>query len=470
MPLHRLAWLCLVLGHALLSFYFVDARFTANPLSRALPVVSLYERGNLRIDRHHTLTPDKAKINGHYYSDKPPLASAITALAFGAVRPLLPRPVDPAARAALQTRTAMVLGGLLSGSVPFLALLLACVAGARALPLARRAWLVPLAVYGGFLHIYAGVLMGHLLGAALLLLAYRDLFERDRPVRAGLLLGLAFLAEYPLALALPLWGVQRAVARRGRGDAIGLGIGFAPAAVLGAAYNLYLTGDPFTFAYKFNATEQFAALDRAYGLAWPSLETLYGLSFSPFRGVFFYAPVVLVLLWSILRTSRGRAARGLLADGALAFFLLSFLFYASRANEPWPIWTGGYCYGPRYLIPATALLVYRGLQTLGPRDRSRCALVAVAGALGVAFAWSATVTTGYLAGNDLEPNPIFDVVLPHLLGTGPDGRSSVLGALTPTPVRTANLLWLPLFCATLAIPAWLFRRAGAAAGPPWRGR
>ena len=45
----RAAWLCLVVGHAVLTFYFVDARFTANPLSRALPIVSLFEEGTLRI-------------------------------------------------------------------------------------------------------------------------------------------------------------------------------------------------------------------------------------------------------------------------------------------------------------------------------------------------------------------------------------------------------------------------------------
>jgi len=72
----RAAWLCLVLGHAVLTFYFVDARFTANPLSRALPIVSLFEEGTLRIDRHQSLTPDKAKIGDHYYSDKPPLATS----------------------------------------------------------------------------------------------------------------------------------------------------------------------------------------------------------------------------------------------------------------------------------------------------------------------------------------------------------------------------------------------------------
>jgi len=454
----RAAWLCLVLGHAVLTFYFVDARFTANPLSRALPIVSLFEEGTLRIDRHQSLTPDKAKIGDHYYSDKPPLATAITALAYGAAQPFVYHPGNPSYRAYRDTRRAIALGGVLTGSIPFFGLLFLCFDGAGTLTLSRRAWLVPLAVYGGFLHIYAGVFIGHLLGAALLVLAYRSVFERGRPFRAGVLVGLAFLAEYPLALALPLWAAQRfARARRSR-EVVALGAGFAPAAVLSAGYNLYLTGDPFTFAYKFNATAEFGALDRAYGLAWPSLRTLYGLTFSPFRGVFFYAPVALVLLASIAWAARG-GWKTLLSDGALGFFLLSLLFYVSRSDDPWPIWTGGYCYGPRYLVPATALLVYRGLQTIPPRDHLRTAFVAAAGALGVIFAWSAAVTTGYLAGTDLEPNPLFDHILPQLLGAGPTADTSVLAALTATPAESANVLWLLLFAATLAVPAWLFRRA-----------
>jgi hypothetical protein len=464
MPHHRLAWLCLVLGHAVLAFYFVDARFTANPLSRALTVVSIYEEGTLRIDRYHALTPDKARIDGHYVSDKPPLATAITAVAFGATRPFAHRPVNPRYRAHRDTRRATVLGGLLAGSLPFLAILLLSVDAARQLPLAGRAWLVPLAVYGGFLHIYAGVFMGHLLGAALLVLAYRSLFERDRPARAGLLLGAAFLAEYPLALALPLWAAQRSLRERSAREAIALAVGFAPGLALAAGYNALTTGDPFTFAYKLNATAEFAALGRAYGLARPSLETIYGLTFSPFRGVFFYAPAALVLLASILVAGRREGARALLGDGALGFFLVSLLFYVSRADDPWPVWTGGTCYGPRYLVPATALLVYRGVQTIGPDDRLRTVLVGATGALGVALAWSASVTTSYLAGSDVEPNPVFDRILPALFREGPDARWSLLAQYARVPVEIANLLWLAVFGATLAVPARLFRRGEAARG------
>jgi hypothetical protein len=464
MDRHRLAWLTLIVGHALLAFYFVDLRLTANPLSRALPVVAVYEDGNLHIDRWEALTVDKAKIGEHFYSDKPPLSTAITAVAYGAVRPFLYLPANPSYRAYRETRAVLALGGLLCGALPFLLLVLLCVEGARQLPRDRAAWLAPLALYGGFLHVYAGVFMAHLLGALFVVLAYRTLFENHRPFRAGWLLGLAFLAEYPLALALPLWAVQRYAQRRSASEMAALGTGFLPAITAAAVHNAYLTGDPLSFPYKFNATEQFAALETAYGLAAPSLASVLGLTVSPFRGVFFYAPVVLVLFGAIVRADLRGGASGLLRDGSAAFFLLSLLFYVSRANEPWPLWTGGYCYGPRYLIPAAALVLYRGLQTIGRSDRVATILVVIASLLGLASGWAATVTTGYLAGTELEANPLFEKILPHLLDRGPDLRTAVLASISSLPASAANVLWLALLGATLWLPARLFRTAAPRPG------
>jgi hypothetical protein len=465
MDRNRLAWLVLILGHTALALYFVDLRLTANPVSRALPVVALYEDGTIHIDRWESLTVDKAKIGGHFYSDKPPLSTAVTAIAYGAVRPFLSLPNNPSYRAYRETRAVLAVGGLVCGALPFLGLVLLCVAGARGLPRERAAWLAPLALYGGFLHMYAGVFMAHLLGAFFIVLAYRSLFESGRSFRSGALLGLAFLTEYPLALALPLWAAQRWATRRSTAELAGLGAGFFPALLAAAAHNAYLTGSPFSFPYKFNATEQFAALSTAYGLALPSLDSLTGLTVSPFRGVFFYAPVVLVLLGAIVRAALRGGAGGLLRDGALAFFVASLAFYVSRANEPWPLWTGGYCYGPRYLIPAAALVVYRGLQTIGRDDRAPTILVVAASVLGLASAWAATVTTGYLAGTELEPNPIFQKILPHLFERGPDLGTAVLAGATPLSAPIANVLWLLLLLAALWVPARLFRSAATGTAP-----
>ncbi len=45
----------------------------ANPMSRALTVLGLVEHGTLQADQWFDLTIDKAIVNGHIYSDKPPL-------------------------------------------------------------------------------------------------------------------------------------------------------------------------------------------------------------------------------------------------------------------------------------------------------------------------------------------------------------------------------------------------------------
>jgi len=474
----RLIWACLLVGHLVLSFYFVDARRSANPLVRAATVVALYDYGNLQIDPLASKTADKAEINGHAYSDKAPLGSALAAAAFSVVQPFLDLPPKGSLpRWWVAMEPVMAIGGLLCGSLPFFLLLLLGFDATRRLPAHRAAWLVPLAIYGGFLHIYAGVFTGHLLGALWLVLAYRFLFERARPFAAGLCLGLAFLTEYPLALALPLWIAQRFTRLRSHREISRVLLGFLPGALLVGVHNAVVTGSPFTFPSKFNSTEAFAGLTRGYGLALPSWESIWGLTFSSFRGVFFYAPVALVLL--VLLVQRCTKLRGgndeqstrpfalrLLTDGALGFFAVSMVYFMSRPTEPSPLWSGGHCYGPRYLIPATALLLYAGLRKLDLRDHRAALLVGLTGAIGVVCAWSASVTTGYLASKTGEPNPLIEQILPSLLANGPDLRSSVLaqrGLLRP---ETANVLWLGLFVVTVVGSALALRVVSRPASRP----
>ena len=80
-------------------------------------------------------------------------------------------------------------------------------------------------------------------------------------------------------------------------------------------------------------------------VAWttPVLNGIYGLLFSPGKGVFLYAPLLLLsLVAALLFYQRFRAETWLLAGIWLGFFL----FYA-----PYNFWTGGFNWGPRFLLP-----------------------------------------------------------------------------------------------------------------------
>lgn len=84
----------------------------------------------------------------------------------------------------------------------------------------------------------------------------------------------------------------------------------------------------------------------------PFFEGLWGLLASPGRGLVWYAPLFLlcpaglVPLW--------RANRPLAVASSLAFLALWLV------HAPWHMWEGGWCYSPRFLFPALALLVPAG--------------------------------------------------------------------------------------------------------------
>ena len=141
---------------------------------------------------------------------------------------------------------------------------------------------------------------------------------------------------------------------------------FAPLvaiAALLAVYNEIRFGVPFGTGYHFDAGEGFTA-------NWP--EGLWGLLFSPYRGLFWYTPVAIlsVAAWpDFIR--RHRAEGWLLLSIALALVLLF---------GKWWMWWGGFAWGPRFLVPLAPILVLVLLPWFDPTARKarRVALIVVA--------------------------------------------------------------------------------------------
>ncbi len=97
------------------------------------------------------------------------------------------------------------------------------------------------------------------------------------------------------------------------------------------------------------------------GILHPTWASLYGLTVSPFKGLFLFCPVLLLGLWGSVQGRR--RATPLLVLGWLMLFA-SLLFDASLQGELY--WSGGPQYfGPRYLI-APIPIVLLGLRYLRP--------------------------------------------------------------------------------------------------------
>ncbi len=210
-----------------------------------------------------------------------------------------------------------------------------------------------------------------LLGAAYTAHRYRRQREERWLLLAGVCLGGAILFRMASLIALPAFGLYllfiggwkaRGVRR------LNLFLGpVAGALLLTAGYNLARFGSVFETGY----TE----------VAWTTPFTLglYGLLFSSGKGFFIYNPVLVlsVVGWIVLCLDPERRAESLLFAW---LFLAYLLFHAS-----YDFWTGGWNWGPRFLLPAVPGLVL----SIGPLledervrgARTAMALLFVAGLL-----------------------------------------------------------------------------------------
>jgi len=163
---------------------------------------------------------------------------------------------------------------------------------------------------------------------------------------AGVILGLATIVRPTNVLAIPVFAA--AVLVRDGKPALRTSFLFCAASAIGVtlllAHNALLFGGPFQFGYP-TAAEGAKRLNTFDTPLWRGL---YGFLFSPGKSVFIFAPPVILALAGLRRL--WKLERGV-AIVAIALPLLYLLFFARYTQ-----WEGGYCVGPRYLVPSIALL------------------------------------------------------------------------------------------------------------------
>ena len=335
-----------------LASYYVDLWCTPNPVSRALPVLTLLESGSFRIDSYATRAWDEARVGDHYYSDKAPLPTiAAVPLYWLMQRVGLTRTTPTTGRrypvyiwessgipdgrdsVVPEWVPLLVMCGLVFGSVPFALLVyLAFVRVRHAAGSVPPVALVMMSFYGSFMFVFAGTFFSHVLAAFLLVASYA-LLRRSRCLASGVLVGLAVLSEYPVALALPLWAFAIWANERRLRSVASFGLGALPSVVLLLLYNRATTGKLFTTLNAFHDKEIFRqGLSQGYGFRLPTLQALWGLSFSPYMGLLPYVPVLLLCGAMALRHAFTRRAftelpRNYVAMFAIPYFLLIASFF-----------------------------------------------------------------------------------------------------------------------------------------------
>lgn len=329
------------------AFFFGGSGFNQNAtfaLTRAI-----VERQQLQIDPYVANTADVSRSGGHFYSNKAPglaFAAAVPYAAYYAVRGAPQNAQE--LNLALYLATVAVCGS--SGAAIGALILLA--ARRRGLDTGAAIGLALLVGLGTPLFAYSTMLFAHVPAALLVLLSvlFLDGTLRRNSAAAGAAMGAATFINYLCApIALILLGTVLATTTKAKArDALRYLAGGAPFALLLGWYQWAAFGSP--FRTSIDAVNPAFRDDRLWlGIfALPKAEALWGITFSPYRGLFFLAPVLLVALGGVIAMTR--------RDRAIGWSILVITAVTFLVNAAFNGWHGGYAIGPRYVLHVVPLL------------------------------------------------------------------------------------------------------------------
>lgn len=347
---------------------------------------AIVERHTFAIEAYGTNTGDVSFAGNHIYANKAPGLSWLAAIVYTPLYALESDPADIHAVTLNAYVCTIFVVALPAALVPALLYLLA---RRRGFPPGWSA-LVALAIaFGTQLFPYATLFMIHAPGALLLLVALTS----ERRALAGFAAGLGTATNYLGAVALLFVFVKRRDWR--------FALGALPPLVALAAYQWVCFGGIFTTSVA-RTSSRFLQKGAAMGvLQRPTLDSIWGVTLSPYRGVFFFAPVLLVALLGFVAWWRERRVECALALAAIAA-LLAF-------NVSFNGWDGGFGVGGRYLVPLIPLF---GIAILYAR---RVALTTALAAVSLVFNFAAAAVDPQPSGT--IPRPMTQYLLP-LLVTG----------------------------------------------------
>ena len=310
------------------------------------------EHGTAAIDPLDT--GDINVVNGRTFSNKPPgvaLLGAIPYRAIIAIERLRGTDIDSERVVLLNLRLctillcalpASLLNGLMfyafrrDGTSPRVAMLLT---GGFA--------------FGSLTLPYAGHLTSHSL-CALLVMAGWVLLSEKEPVawktRAAAMIGAAaVLVDVLAAPVMLMLVVMPAIRGCGWRRCVEYAGGIVAGALLVLGYNHWVQGA--VDSGVFVPPTKFSQAGRIFGLfGWPSIRQLYWITFQSMRGLFPTCPAFLLCCFAPLLIQRPWKIKP--SRVAILLVLCVYVvFYACYGG-----WNGGWCVGPRYLIPALPLL------------------------------------------------------------------------------------------------------------------
>lgn len=391
MPLrsYRGEWLVVILiASAALAVVTTPA-----PAISRVALAEAFLDGRVTIDAYAGETIDRARYDGHFYSDKAPGLSAVAALPVALIRADDPTLIQPRSRLwnsegsfALWAIQALV-GGL------FFVLGVVLVGRVAEAVAARTGAAAAVAFgLGTLAHPLAPTLFGHIPAGTLclagLLLAGRG--TRPHLLAAGACAGTAVLIEYQAALivvALLIYAARRSGLRA----AATLAAGGLPAVVLLGLYNVAAFGSPFRLSYTYVDNVYAERQGKGFfGIGLPDPEALWTILFGE-RGMLLLSPVLALAavgLWLLARAGFPREAA--VAAGVTVAFLV--------VNAGYFLPYGGVSPGPRIFATCIPLLAlgFGPAFARWPRTSYAAAAISALAMTSASLTWSFAMEDGYL--------------------------------------------------------------------------
>lgn len=472
--LHCAALVCVIL---VAYAYFVPPPspeyFGTNVSVRFYLTKSLALDKSFTIEKYYRGGIDAAYFQGHYYSGKAPAASFLAVPVYWCAWHTMGRFY------AIPDWVYLYLVQVCVIALP--SMLMALLMHAFLCRFVPSEWYADLIVIGYSLGTmafpYSTQFVGHQLAAVFLFCCFLFLLPqsahalpRPTPTRlllAGLLGGLAVAADYQVLLILGLLFLCAVFSLRRPGDILIFAIGCVPGVFFVLLYNYACFGDVLSFPYAHEAMPIAREVQSQglFGIQVPQLMPFLMLLVSPFRGIFFGSPFLLLVipgLYSLARrcpdADNVESSIGM-SRKRLFWLCLSMILVYMLLISSYRAWAGGAGYGPRFLVPVIPFFI-PPIAALMARKRRGYGIV-----LGMLVAYSVLLhfiaTAAGASAHEHLWNPVREFLLPSFMrGNARPNWLTLMGC-----PRGASLAALAVFIgAGIALILATGKRMGMAEG------